>query len=101
MSPYQPTTPERSQMSFEAAKAKQAELYQITDKASAALNEFAKYGSGPMGLTPDHVKAMPEWIKAKRDFDLAFAQLRAFNGWFNKMYKKEIKAERRAKIQKI
>ncbi|MNO09060.1 hypothetical protein D3C81_2320260 [compost metagenome] len=48
-----------------------------------------------MGLTPDHVKAMPEWQAAKRAYDVSFAELRAFNGWFNKTFKAEIKKEPR------
>lgn len=44
--------------------------------ASAAMGRFPR---GPMGLTPDDVKASPEWRKAKARYDRAFANLRAFN----------------------
>lgn len=46
-------------------------------------------------MTPDHVKAMPEWQQAKKDFDLAFAQLRNFNGWYVKTFRKEIAQEKK------
>lgn len=45
--------------------------------ASAALKEFPR---GTMGLTPDDVKASPEWRAAKTRYELAFARLRAWNG---------------------
>ena len=47
-----------------------------------------------MGLTPDAVKATPEWQLAKKAYNLAFEQSRAFNKFFTKAYKKEIAAER-------
>lgn len=46
------------------------------DAASAALKAFPK---GPMGLTPDAVKALPEYQAAKREYAVAFAALRAAN----------------------
>lgn len=36
-------------------------------------------GGGPMGLTPDTVKATAEWQQAKQAYDKAFQALRAFN----------------------
>ncbi len=44
--------------------------------ASKAMQQFPR---GPMGLTPDAVKATPEWRAAKQRLDRAFARLRAFN----------------------
>ena len=60
-------------------------------ETSAALNKFPR---GAMGLTPDAVKATPEWQLAKKAYNLAFEQSRAFNKFFTKAYKKEIAAER-------
>ncbi len=45
--------------------------------ASAALRDFPR---GSMGLTPDAVKASPEWRAAKTRYELAFARLRSWNG---------------------
>jgi hypothetical protein len=44
--------------------------------ASAALRSFPK---GPTGMTPDVIKASPEWRSARRDYSDAFEKLRAFN----------------------
>jgi hypothetical protein len=61
-----------------------------TDKALKALS-----GGGAMGLTPDHVRATPEWQKAKHEFDAAFAALRAFNTVYVRRFKDELAQERR------
>ncbi|QDJ96225.1 hypothetical protein Xoosp13_38 [Xanthomonas phage Xoo-sp13] len=68
----------------------------MVDTLSAELQKFPK---GPMGLTPDHVKATPEFKFAKYVFDLAFKKLREFNGEFNRKFKAEIKADRRALVK--
>lgn len=36
-------------------------------------------GGASMGLTPDHVKATPEWQAAKQAYEAAFAKLRSYN----------------------
>lgn len=82
-------------MNYLDAKTYKQALYTKNTKASEALKEFDKYGKSSIGMTPDHVKAMPEWQAAKRDFDLSFAELRNFNGWFAKTFKKEIRKEPR------
>lgn len=43
----------------------------------------------PNGLTPDHVRALPEWKAAKQKTDFALAALRAFNGNHAAKFKKE------------
>lgn len=43
---------------------------------SAALKAFPR---GPLGLTPDAVKASSEYKAAKRSSDAAFSALRRFN----------------------
>lgn len=82
-------------MTFEEAKAAIAKVNAEVDAASAALQAFPKTGS--MGLTPDHVKASPEWQAAKRLFDVQFSRLRSLNGWYVKAFKAEIRAERAAR----
>lgn len=47
---------------------------------------------GPMGLTPDHVKATPEWKQSRTAMDRAQRTLAAFNSQFLKRYKTEWKA---------
>jgi len=76
---------------FEAAKAEQALLEREMSEAQTALDVFPR---GPMGLTPDAVKATPQWRAAKARVDRAFARLRAFNAVFVKKFVKELRAER-------
>lgn len=83
-------------MNFQDAKSYKASLAQIEDAAGKILNSFPK---GPMGLTPDHVKASPEWKAAYQAHARAFAALRDFNGKFVKAFKKELAAERKARYQ--
>lgn len=84
---------------FEIAKQSKRALEVALDSACDALKAFDSYGKSEMGMTPDHVKAMPEWKEAKRCFDVAFQSLRNFNGWFNKAFKKEINEERKNKYK--
>lgn len=50
---------------------------------------------GPMGLTPDHIKATPEWKAHRSAFDSAMRQQRVFGTWFLKQFKKEYAAHRK------
>ena len=61
--------------------------------ASRALQALS--GGGPMGLTPGHVRAAPEWQAAKREADAAFEALRSFNETYVRRFRREIAAERR------
>lgn len=55
-------------------------------------------GTGPLwGLTPDDVRARPDYRIAKQAMDKAFAALRAFNAVYVKRYKNELAAERKLK----
>ena len=86
---------------FRAAKQGKAILENALDAADKALKAFDKYGKNQMGMTPEHVKEMPEWQQAKKEYDKAFAELRNFNGWYVKTFKKEIAAERKEKYKSI
>lgn len=81
-------------MTFTEAKALAATLDAEASRLGAILQAFPK---GPMGLTPDAVRATAEWKLAKHQFDAAFAKLRNFNGAFTKAFAKEIREERRAR----
>lgn len=82
-------------MEYNISKQVKRNLENELEKAEKVLKEFDKYGKGDMGLTPDSVKAMPEYRKAKAEFDSAFQVLRKFNQQFVKQFKKEIARERR------
>jgi len=77
-------------LTYTEAKAKCDAIEARMKTASDALRRFPR---GPMGLTPDAVKFSPEYRAAKLAVDRTFAELRAFNTWFVRQFKKEIKAE--------
>lgn len=56
---------------------------------------------GPFGLTPDYIKAKPQWRAAYRDERAAFQRLADFNRFLSKNYQKELRAERDAKRVKV
>ncbi len=68
-------------MTIPELRAKQHHLDSEVSECSKAL---AAYRKGPMGLTPDGVKASPEWKTAKAKYDDAFKRLRAFNAQYAK-----------------
>jgi len=84
-------------MTFAIAKAAQAAIEQEASRAGAVLAAIPGVGTGPMGLTPDAVKASPEYRAAKLAYESAFARLRAFNGSYVKVYASELRAERNAR----
>lgn len=81
-------------MTFLEAKAEAARLDAEVKRTGEILRVFPR---GPMGLTPDAVKATPEYKAAKTASEVAFAKLRAFNGWYTKTFKSELAAERRTR----
>ena len=85
-------------MNYEEAKLHKQELERISDINGNKLNSFEK---GEMGLTPDHIKVLPEFQIAKREFDKSFAELRKFNEYFVKTFKKESLKERDEKRRKL
>lgn len=87
---FQQAKIEEAKIEREMSEAEQA-LKFITAEISRRLGVSER---GPMGLTPDAVKEMPEWRAAKTRVDKAFAQLRAFNAAFVKRFAKELRAER-------
>ena len=78
-------------MTFQAARDRAETLWEGSRVASEALGAFPR---GAMGLTPDAVKASPEWRAAKAASDAALARLRDFNRQYTKKFKLEIRAAR-------
>lgn len=73
-------------MNFEEAMARKKELDSINKKHSEALQHFE---TNSFGLVTDEIRATQEWRKAKQDFDNSFAELRKFNSWFVKEFRKK------------
>jgi hypothetical protein len=69
---------------YEQAKARRDELESALSAASLALKSFPRL---PSGLTPDAVKATPEYQAAKSRYDVAFTNLREFNRQFVRIFK--------------
>lgn len=82
---------------YELAKIEADRLDAEYSEAGKALNEIVNKHGGPRanGLTPDAVKAMPEWQDAKQRLNEAFQRLRNYNSYFVSTFKKEIKANRK------
>jgi hypothetical protein len=85
---------EETKMTYQEAKAIRASIEGEVKRLGDALRLFPV---GPMGLTPDAVKASPEFRAAKSAFDVAFAQLRTTNDYLRRAFSTEIRAERRAR----
>lgn len=81
-------------MTYPEAQAARAAIDSEVSRLGAELRAFP---SGAMGLTPDHVKASPQYRAVKSAYDAAFARLRRFNSWYLKAFAAEIRAERKAK----
>lgn len=72
-------------------------LQRRMEEAGARLAAIPGTGSGPMGLTPDHVKALPEWRAAYGAYWQAHKALAALNGRFVKLFRHELAEERSAR----
>lgn len=81
-------------MNFETAKKEYRRLNDEWRAAGKLLGAIPGIGSGPMGLTPDAVRNTPEFQQARAACDKAAANAKAFNTYYNKVFKKEIAAER-------
>jgi hypothetical protein len=72
-------------MTFDEFKAKQNELTAECTRTGEILRSFPRL---PNGLHPDEVKFSPEFKLAKRNSDIAFNNLRDFNGKFAKLFRR-------------
>lgn len=80
-------------MSFEQASATAEHLWQEVRRLGKDLNAFPK---GAMGLTPDSVKASPEYQAATAAYQAAHQQLCTFNVWYTKTFRAQIRSARQA-----
>ena len=78
--------------SFGFALTVQAAARADYDFWTRALQAIPGVGSGPMGLTPDSVKATPEYKKTRMTQEIAFQGLRAINSVLNSKFKKQYAA---------
>jgi hypothetical protein len=85
-------------MSYPDALAFRDGLESARRECGARLEAIPGCGSGPMGLTPDHVKKSYQWRSARQDHADAMAKLQDFNRWFVKRFKAEERQRRAARI---
>ncbi len=84
-------------MTYEVARQMKSVMEVREREAAKALSAVPGISSGPMGLTPDEVKASPEYRNAKADYEACREALRRFNAWFMREYGKEYRAEWKAR----
>jgi hypothetical protein len=82
-------------MGYAQAKERHDQLHAEYERTGRALKALS--GGGPMGVTPDSVRATPKWQNAKHAADAAFAALRAFNEEYTRRFKREIAQDRDAR----
>ena len=83
-------------MNYIDAKHIKAQAEAAERTAAEKLRSAKGTENGPMGMTPDHVKANPEFQKAWAQHAAAFRAMQQVNQWFTKHFKKEYAAERNA-----
>ena len=86
-------------MNYEEAKTYRNEMEARHKIDTITIKAFDKYRNN-IGIVPDHIRETPEYQNASQACDRNFAELRNFNGWFVKTFKKEIRADRRNKYSK-
>lgn len=80
-------------MNYDEAKLTAEKLTADAKRTGDILRGFPRAPSS--GLVSDVTRSTSEYRSAKAAFDNAFAKLRAFNGWFTRTFKLEIREERR------
>lgn len=94
-----------SPLSWAEFRAERDRLMAENEAASRAWNALPGVSSGPMGLTPDAVKASPAYRAARARYEASHAALRAFNrahaASFTKETAREIVERRAARLAQI
>jgi len=73
---------------------------EVRDRAEsdykAASERLRDIGGGrtALGLTPDHVKALPEWRGQRAEMQAAFARLQAANAHLVRYFARELRTAR-------
>ena len=78
---------------YSVARAVYARLDLEAAAASRALRGIAGVGAGAMGLTPDSVKASPEYRRARLAYDSSAATLRDYAKTFMRQHGKQYRAD--------
>lgn len=87
-----------AQIGLDASLQVADQINEEVGSASATLRSIPGIGSGPMGLTPDHVKATAEWKAARFGFNAATDLQRRWQAAMRKAHGKAVDKEIRARI---
>ena len=85
-------------LTFEQYKDTRDLLQMKIDEVSAELHKFPR---GMMGLVPDDVRVSDEYREKKIRYQSLFNSLRDLNGKYVNIYKKELAAERSARLREL
>ena len=83
-------------MKYEIYIASITSLESDASKWSDKLRALKGSASVPMGLTPDHIKASPEFQEARKCYAIFHNGIRKLNGLVPKSYLKRRASERRS-----
>ncbi|MCW1985621.1 UNVERIFIED_ORG: O-acetyl-ADP-ribose deacetylase (regulator of RNase III) [Sphingomonas sp. R1F5B] len=92
------TTPTYSPQFLAYRAAREALTARVREEA-ARMKAIPGGGTGLFGLTPDHIKATPEWRQAYHAYWQAHRALADLNGRNVKRFKREIAQEQRERRQ--
>lgn len=89
-------------MTYEQAREIKEQLTIENDRLSKILHDFVALGEDSVlkGLPTKEIRETKEYKDAVKNFEKSFAELRAYNKWFLKNFKKEYLKERDRKRQK-
>ena len=73
-------------MTYEEAKKQKQLLNEKVDLYSKKLNDFP---TGKLGLVDESVRNSNEYIEVKNNYDKSFSELRNFNSWYVKEFRKK------------
>lgn len=85
---------------FELWRNARDELQAMLDDIGQRWDAIPGNASGPVGLTPDSVKARPDWQQCRLQWDRTFAALRRHNAQGLRLFKREMAADARAKRER-
>lgn len=81
-------------LTFEQYKAQRDQYQKWIDEIGAELRAYPK---NEMGMTIESIRMSPAYKEKKNLFNRVFSNLRALNGKYIKLYKKELADERKLK----
>ena len=76
-------------MNYEEANVRKQELNEKVDGLSKKLNDLLKDHKASNGFISNEITSRPEIKAVQKEYDLAFSELRTFNKWFIKNYRKQ------------